>query len=193
MIHLFKHAYKKLIVKHLFNKYVMRNELIIEDIEMTIANRGCKVNPNTVYKKFEHLMIYYPEFVFIFFWRIKQRKQYWTKLFYKEYNCKIFESTKIAGGLICYHPLSTVINANEIGSNFQFRNCLTIGNKSNNNSLVPTIGDNVNVGANVVIIGDINIGNNVIIGAGSVVVKDIPSNSVVAGNPAKIIRKLENE
>lgn len=45
------------------------------------------------------------------------------------------------------------------------------------------------LGANVVIIGNVSIGDNVIIGAGSVVVKDIPSNSIVAGNPAKVLRK----
>lgn len=36
--------------------------------------------------------------------------------------------------------------------------------------------------------GGISIGNNVDIGAGSVVLKDVPSNCVVAGNPAKVIR-----
>ena len=40
------------------------------------------------------------------------------------------------------------------------------------------------------IIGPVHIGDNVIIGAGSVVVKDVPSNCVVAGNPAKVIRTL---
>lgn len=35
------------------------------------------------------------------------------------------------------------------------------------------------------------IGNNVIIGAGSIVTKDIPDNSVVAGNPAKVIMTLD--
>ena len=94
---------------------------------------------------------------------------------------------------MCYHPFASVINAKSIGKNFQFRNCLTIGNKNNDNSLLPSIGDNVNVGANVVIIGDIKIGDNVIIGAGSVVVKDVPSNCIIGGNPAKIIRSLENE
>ena len=37
----------------------------------------------------------------------------------------------------------------------------------------------------------VNIGNNVIIGAGSVVTKNIPSNSIVAGNPARIIKEIE--
>ena len=51
--------------------------------------------------------------------------------------------------------------------------------------------DNVSIGANVTIIGDIKIGNNVIIGAGSVVVKDVTDNCIVAGNPARVIRTLE--
>ena len=94
---------------------------------------------------------------------------------------------------MCSHPFATVINAKSIGKNFQFRNSLTIGNKYNDNSKIPVIGNNVTVGANVVIIGDITIGDNVIIGAGCVVVKDVPSNVVVAGNPAKIIRSLNDE
>ena len=38
----------------------------------------------------------------------------------------------------------------------------------------------------------VTIGNNVIIAAGAVVTKDIPDNVVVAGNPAKVIKVLEN-
>ena len=48
------------------------------------------------------------------------------------------------------------------------------------------------LGANVTIIGDITIGNNVTIGAGSVVVKDVPDNSVVVGNPARVIKYTQN-
>jgi serine O-acetyltransferase len=91
---------------------------------------------------------------------------------------------------MCYHPFSTVINAKSIGANFQFRNGLTIGNKGNDNTKTPVIGSNVTVGANVVIIGDIVIGDHVVIGAGSVVVKDVPSNCVIAGNPARIIKQV---
>ena len=49
------------------------------------------------------------------------------------------------------------------------------------------IGDNVWIGANAVIVGKINIGNNVLIAPLSYVNFDIPSNSIVIGNPAKII------
>ncbi len=95
------------------------------------------------------------------------------------------------GGVYFRHPYNTIINAKRIGNNFVFRHLTTIGNKiDGRNDLIPTIGDNVNLGANVIIIGDISIGDNVIIGAGSVVTKDIPSNCIVAGNPAKVIRTL---
>lgn len=53
------------------------------------------------------------------------------------------------------------------------------------------IGNNVFIGVNSVILMGSNIGNNVIIGAGSVVGGNIPDNVVVAGNPAKIVRTLD--
>ena len=188
LLFLVRHAFKKLLLKKLFRRYVATNTSIQEDINQTIKVRGCTVQPDTLKKRFEHLMIYYPDFAFIFFWRIKRKNYRWKKGFTPEVPCKIFKSTKIAGGMLCYHPFATVINAKSIGANFQFRNGLTIGNKSNDNTLIPTIGDNVTVGANVVIIGNITIGNDVVIGAGSVVVKDVPSNCVIAGNPARIIK-----
>ena len=54
-----------------------------------------------------------------------------------------------------------------------------------------TIGDNVFIGYGSVVLPNTKIGNNVIIGAGSIVTKDIPDNSVVAGNPAKVIMILD--
>ena len=51
--------------------------------------------------------------------------------------------------------------------------------------------DNVFIGCNSTILPNIKIGNNVVIAAGSVVTKDIPDNSVVAGNPARVIETFE--
>lgn len=179
----------KMLLPCLYSKYVKNNAILIDDINHNFAVRSQR-NNFTIKKKFFHLLIYYPEFAFVFFWRIKSRSFIWKILFLKNYSCKIFSSSVIQGGLVAYHPYATVINARKIGKNFIFRNSLTIGNKNNDNRLLPIIGDNVEVGANVVIIGAIEVGDNVIIGAGSVVVKSIPSNSVVAGNPAKIIKRL---
>lgn len=54
-----------------------------------------------------------------------------------------------------------------------------------------TIGDNVFIGAESVVLPGVTIGNNVIVGANSTVTKDIPDNVVVAGSPAKVICSLE--
>jgi len=67
------------------------------------------------------------------------------------------------------------------------RHLSTFGNKNEDNELIPTISDNVSFGANVTVIGKINIGENAIIGAGAVVTKSVPCNSIAAGNPARII------
>lgn len=53
------------------------------------------------------------------------------------------------------------------------------------------IGNNVFVGANSVIAKPVTIGNNVVIAAGSIVTKDIPSNSLVGGVPAKVIKTFK--
>lgn len=55
-----------------------------------------------------------------------------------------------------------------------------------------TVGNNVFIGMNTTIMQGVTIGNNVIIGANSLVNKDIPDNSIVAGNPMKIISDVNS-
>lgn len=52
------------------------------------------------------------------------------------------------------------------------------------------IGSNVWIGARAIVLPGVVIGNNVVVGAGAVVTKSIDDNSLVVGNPAKIIKKL---
>ena len=54
-----------------------------------------------------------------------------------------------------------------------------------------TVGDNVYIGNNVIILPGVNIGSNVVIGAGAVVSKDIPGNSLAVGVPAKVIKTAD--
>ncbi|WP_157154241.1 sugar O-acetyltransferase [Brachyspira murdochii] len=56
-----------------------------------------------------------------------------------------------------------------------------------------TVGDNVWIGANTVVVGGVKIGNGAVIGAGSVVVKDIPDNVLAFGNPCRVIREITEE
>ena len=93
-------------------------------------------------------------------------------------------SGEIDGGLKITHNYC-VINVIKAGKNLAVLQGVTIG--ANNGT--PTIGNNVIIFPNSVVFGDINIGNNVMIGAGSVVNKDVPNNTVVVGNPFRIIRQ----
>ena len=53
-----------------------------------------------------------------------------------------------------------------------------------------TIGDNVWIGGNTVILPGVYIGNNAVIGAGSVVTKDIPDWCIAVGNPCRVQKKI---
>lgn len=84
----------------------------------------------------------------------------------------------------------SVVMPESAGKNLRIGPGVVIGR---NGSSFPVIGDNVYICANSTVIGKVHIGNNVIIGAGSVVVKDVPDNCVYAGNPAKLIKSIEDE
>jgi acetyltransferase-like isoleucine patch superfamily enzyme len=51
----------------------------------------------------------------------------------------------------------------------------------------------VSIGSSATILCGVTIGENAIIGAGSVVTKDVPANTIVAGNPARVMRKVEKK
>ncbi len=56
-----------------------------------------------------------------------------------------------------------------------------------------TIKNGASIGANATLLPGVTIGENALVGAGSVVTKDVPARAVVLGNPAKVIRYLEDD
>lgn len=97
----------------------------------------------------------------------------------------------IGKSLYICHGHGTVIVPNKIGDNFRIFQGATVGyNMKPGQSIhTPTIGNNVTVYANAVVVGNITIGDNVSIGAGAVVTKSVPDNCLVIGNPMRIIEK----
>lgn len=98
-------------------------------------------------------------------------------------------TTNIDKGFCIEHFGRTIINPNAvIGKNVNISTGVTIGRTTRGKlEGSPTIGDEVWIGTNSVIVGNISIGNNVLIAPNSYVNRDIPSNSIVIGNPCKII------
>ena len=87
-----------------------------------------------------------------------------------------------------YGGSAVVIHARAVvGENTIINPAVTIGGRSKQYD-VPIIGNNVYIGGGAKILGDIKVGDNVVIGANAIVIHDVPSNSVVAGIPAKVIK-----
>lgn len=136
--------------------------------------------------------IWDPGFHFMFWWRLSHMvgvKALFPRLFSRAigtiYSIHIERGTKIGYGFWLVHGGPVIINCSAvIGNNVDICQFSTIGSLNLN---AEHIGDNVYIGPSVCIVENVNIGDNVTIGAGAVVVKDAPSNSTIAGNPAKII------
>lgn len=105
--------------------------------------------------------------------------------FYANFDCVFLDVCEIRIGDNCFiapgvhiytatHPL----NASERISGVEYGKPINIG-------------DNVWIGGRAVINPGVKIGNNVVIASGAVVTKDVPDNIVVGGNPAKIIKRIE--
>ncbi|OJD72947.1 serine O-acetyltransferase [Bacillus sp. NH11B] len=109
------------------------------------------------------------------------------------FNSIIPSETKIGMHSKCgYGGIGVVIHPKAIiGKNVLIGPQVTIGGKSNNPEL-PIIGDNVYLGTGSKVLGNVTIGSNVIVGANSVVIKSVPNNTIVAGNPAVVIKSNVN-
>ncbi|MFT7473535.1 MAG: serine O-acetyltransferase [Verrucomicrobiales bacterium] len=99
---------------------------------------------------------------------------------------------EVGPGVFAGHPRGLVVNpSTRIGSHCSMMQQVGIGGPN------VTIGDYVEINAGAKIISNarglrrLTIGDNVIVAAGAVVVADVPSNSIVAGVPAKVVKELD--
>ena len=104
---------------------------------------------------------------------------------------EIYPGAQIGKSFFIDHGMGVVIGETaEIGDNVMLYHGVTLGGTGKDKiKRHPTVGDNVLIGAETIILGPINIGSNTKIGAGSVVLEDIPANVTAVGSPTKIVRK----
>jgi UDP-2-acetamido-3-amino-2,3-dideoxy-glucuronate N-acetyltransferase len=109
------------------------------------------------------------------------------------YKCKIGDNCKIRP--FVFIPTGVIIEDNVfIGPNVTFTNDKYPRVRGEWKLLPIRVKRGASIGANSIIIAGVTIGENALVGAGSIVTKNVPSNAVVAGNPARITRyKDKNE
>lgn len=126
-----------------------------------------------------------------FFWRrhlrflgrvISQTNRFFTGI-------EIHPGARIGKGFFIDHGMGVVIGETaEIGDNCLLYHGVTLGGVSlEKKKRHPTLGNNVVVGAGAKVLGAITLGDNVRVGANAVVLKDAPPNSVVVGNPGRVV------
>ena len=104
----------------------------------------------------------------------------------KKYGSVIFPYAKVGVGFQIVHPVGIVLGNCTIGDNFIIYQGCTVGVKADKHP--PVIGNNVELCANSLIIGNVHVVDNVVIGAHSLVIKDIVESGVYAGSPARKIK-----
>lgn len=109
------------------------------------------------------------------------------KNFFANYNCMIIDVAKVTIGENCQMAPNVAIYTAGHPIHPAARN------SAYEYGIEVTIGDNVWIGGNTVVVPGVHIGSNVVIGAGSVVTKDIPDWSVAVGNPCHVVKKITEE
>ena len=131
------------------------------------------------------------EFRNLFIYRNSHRRpyRYWIAFWYGPMDTLFIETPEIGGGLYIQHGFATMIAAKSIGENCWINQQVTIGYTGKG---CPVIGNNVMVTCGAKVLGNITVGDGAVIGANAVVVKDVEPGAVMGGVPAKVIRKKEN-
>lgn len=164
------------------------NEILLKDLFRYEGN-AC----HSFFVKLKYIL-FVPGYTYTFFFRKSKKGSFRTLYIFllriTSYitHIQIPYKTEIGEGLYIGHFGSIIINPDAvIGKNFCISAGTLVGNALGKNKGVPTIGDNVYMGRNSIVIGKVNVGNNVLIAPGAFVNFDVPENSIVIGNPGQII------
>ena len=108
----------------------------------------------------------------------------------RKFGLEISPKAQTGKGLYLGHPYNiTVGDEVVLGSNVNLHKGCTIGRVNRGNIGSPLVGNNVYIGINATVVGNINIGNDVLIAPNSYVNINVPDHSVVIGNPAEVHHK----
>lgn len=128
--------------------------------------------------EFRNLLIYRCRFRRIFRW--------WIGLWYRPMATLYLQAKEIGGGLYIQHGFATMVTAESLGENCWINQQVTIGYGRGTHA--PTIGSNVMVTCGAKVLGEITVGDGAVIGANAVVIRDVEPGAVMGGVPARRLR-----
>jgi len=103
----------------------------------------------------------------------------------RKYNVDLPLKTKVGKGLIIYHCYGLVVHGDSvIGDNCMLAHQVTLAFEK---GAAPQVGDRVRIAPGAKVVGGVSIGDDVVVGANAVVVKDVPSGCVTVGIPNRIL------
>lgn len=176
-----------LFIPHYILYLIFRTKCLYKDLKQW--GTVFKFSPSNEMFLFFNLIIQFKEFRNVFYYRIGGVSRFLSWYAPGMPTCFIkTQKGAIDSGLVIQHGHSSRIEPRKAGKNLQVWHNVTIG-KNHSGGESPVIGDNVKIMTGSLVFGNITIGDNVVIGGGTVVYKSIPSNCVVVGNPARIVKR----
>jgi len=162
-----------------------KKEIIVDEINYWNELKGWKTDSD--FHNFASLMLELHEFRNLMYFRIgSEIPKFILEFLFPPMESLHISPYELGPRLYIQHGIATMFSAQKIGAYCWINQQVTIGYKDDTAS--PVIGNNVTITCGAKVLGPITIGDNVVIGANAVVVKDLPPDSVWGGVPAKRIK-----
>ncbi len=184
-----KHLIKKILQRLRFFPIILginwEDAKLRRDVERWAEITHLSGNRNGVMAQ---LLWCHPEFRNLFLYRNNTRPIYrtWVRLFYKPMDTLYLQAGSIGGGLYIQHGFATMVSAQSVGEDCWINQQVTIGYRDDTQP--PVIGDRVMITCGAKVLGNITVGDGAIIGANAVVIRDVEPGAVMVGVPAKRIK-----
>lgn len=158
-----------------------------------------RINNDTKYITFIKMILIMPGYRFLYHFRKIQNRSFGSILdklliipLKRKYGIEISNRVQIGHGFYMSHPYNITINSGSImGNNVTICKGATVGSEARGiRKGAPTIGNNVYIGINATVVGNITVGDNVLIAPNTFVNRNVENDSIVFGNPCIIKKKV---
>jgi serine O-acetyltransferase len=177
-------------------------QLILSDIRVCVDTEGRPAWKNaaamlikTIFSEKVHAVIRYRISHVFWEWGLTPVAMLIRRRTLSQCGAELHPRARIGPGFCLAHTVGVGIgNDTVIGKNCRVHHGTLVGELGRGSKtpfLQPVIGDNVTIGAHVLVAGPVTVGDQAVIGANSFVIRDVPARAIVGGVPAKFIRWVD--